>query len=424
MPSLTNFTPLLKRTYGDFINPLPSDDTLAALAPLIRQDRRPGENYNFPIMVNFEHGVTHNVDGSAFALDSAIDAVNQNAQLDGATILLHGNLPYDVIAKAMNSNGAYMEAVDFKVMALMSGGEHYREVNLLYGPGTGSTLLTNVGAVNASVSGANLAAPQVVNITRATWSSGLWNKMVNAQVDIYQSDGSTLRESGVTVQAVVSATCRLQLYKAGSTATVASGDLIVLRGSRTKSCVGYQAILQNTGSLFGISAALYPPWAAVSFSAGSAALTSVKIQQFASRLSNNGLSNGGSLLVSSATFAGLVDELDDRDRWTNNSNTSGMKRTGTAAIEVMTPAGLIKVQIHRLMKQGVAMFVPVEKVKRVGATDLTFALPGTNQWFYQELPGNAGAQLRIYSNQAIVIECPYHAGIITNIVNEADVTPA
>ena len=427
MSAFANIQALFKRRYGPYVNPLPSENTMAKYASFVAQNVRPGENYNFPVQLGIEHGVTHNTDNSAFALNSVVDSVVKNAQLDGSTITIAGNIPYDVIAKSMNGEGgAYMEAMDYKVKLLMLSGEHYREANLLYGGGTGATLAAELAVVNASVSGANLAAPQVINITRATWSAGFWNNMTNALVDIYQSDGMTLRETEVTVQAQDPTKNRLTLFKSGSAATVAAGDKIILRSSKAKSAYGLQAILENTGTLFGIDAATYPQWRSINFSSGAAALTAVKIQQLTSRLKNNGLDGGGTLFVSAATFADLVDELDDRDRYIQQAGSAlpEMKQTGANNITVKSPVGPVEIAVHKHMKQGIAMFCARDKVYRVGSTDLTFSLPGTNKWFYVELPSNAGAQIRVFTNQAPIITVPYHSAIVSSIVNAADTTPS
>ncbi len=174
-------------------------------------------------------------------------------------------------------------------------------------------------------------------------------------------------------------------------------------------------------------------WKSVSFSAAGA-LTTTKIQQKMSRLKNNGLKakNGkaGTEFVSAATFADLIAELQGNtstnpggDRWTDG-NTSGAKQVGTDNISVKTPCGIVDIAIHSYMKQGLSMFLPEGKVKRVGSTDLTFSLPGTNKWFYTELTENAGCQIRIFANQAPVIEVPYHAAITTGITNAGGTSPA
>lgn len=423
MSALSNWAGIAKRRYGDYINPLASSNTLADAAPFISQDRRPGENYNFPVLTQLEHGVTHNVDNTAFPISSVVDSVTKNAQLDGATILLQGNMPYDVVAKFMNPGATVddMRATDMKVKGLMLGGELYRELALMYGPGTG-TALANIGIISAIVSGANLAAPIVCNITRQTWAGGLWPLMRGALIDIYQSDGATLRAAEVTVSAVVAETNRLTLTKSGSTVLPVAGDMLIQRGAATKSCVGAQAILENTGSLFGIDAASEPVWRAVQKSAGSAALTIAKIKQLCGQLYNNGLRNGGDLFVNGLTFADLSDELDALERY--NEPGGEAKRTGESEISIKSPAGIVKIKLHGQMKQGIAMFFAKNVLKRVGATDLTFSLGNSREWFYHELPSNAGSAIRIYSNQAIVSEKPYQCAIITAIQNVGDTSPA
>jgi hypothetical protein len=62
---------------------------------------------------------------------------------------------------------------------------------------------------------------------------------------------------------------------------------------------------------------------------------------------------------------------------------------------------------------------------RVGSTDLTFTLPGSpNEFFYRELDSQAGAEIRIYTDQAVVCESPYHVVEFTGVQNTADCVPA
>lgn len=427
MSSLANWQANFKRRYGSFINPLPSDNTIAEFAKFVQQDRRPGENYNFPVKVGNEHGQTANVDGTAFALNTAIDSQLQNAQLDGATLALVGNVPYDVAFKSNNgagegsNGGAFMRAFDLKIQSLMESMEFYRELSLLYGCGTAAAAAANIGVVNASVSGANLAAPQVINLTRASWAPGIWNMYINGLVDVYQSNGTTLRDSSVTVQTVDPTNCRLTLFKTASAQTVAANDIIVPAGWRTKSCYGLQALLENTGTILNINAATYPMWKSVQYAAGGS-LSRAKLLQMAARMYPNGIRGGGKLFVSGMTFAELAEEADALQRYTGNVDE--VKRQGAESLLYKSPIGNIEVAVHGFFKQGFAMFFKSSVVKRVGSTDVTFRGDGPNDWFFLELPSNAGYQLRVMSNQAPVMEIPYHCAIISGITNTGDVVPA
>jgi hypothetical protein len=422
MSAYSNIQSLFKRRYGPYVNPIPSDNTIAQYMSFVPQNLRPGEDFRFPVQLTLEHGVTHNVDETAFTISSVIDSTTGIANLDGSTVLIAGNIPYDVISKAMNGDSAYFPAMDYKIKALTQSAELYRELNLMYGGGTDSTLLAELGTVSASVSGADLGTPQVVNLTRATWSPGVWNTMVNGIVDIYQSDGSTERATGVTVTAIDPTQNRITLTKSGSSTTVATGDVLVARGSKAKQCVGVKGILQNTGSLFGISAATYPLWRSLIHSAGSTTLSIATIQQMGAKLANNGLTSGGKLFVSAATFADLVAELQADDRYNNPG--ADAKQTGHYNLLVKTSAGPVDVAVHKFQQQGFAYFLAKGIGKRVGSTDNTFSLPGTNKWFYVELESSAGCQVRVFSNQAPILTVPYHCAIVNNIQNNGDTTPA
>jgi hypothetical protein len=427
MSSYSNWQPNFKERYGSWVNPLPSEMTLADFAPFVSREMRPGRTYNFPIVVQEEHGQTRNADHSAFGLNPAVDSVVKEASLSGAEILIRGQIPYGVRAKGMNgagngnTGGAFWESMDLKVEHLMIAGEREREIDLAYGCGTGSTLAANIGVINnASVSG-SITAGLVVNLTRASWIPGLWIHMVGAKVDIYQSDLSTLRESDVSVSAPDATNCRITLTKSGSAATIASGDVIVPASARTKSAYGIQAMLENTGTIHGISAASYPMWKSVSYSAGSGTMTRQKIGRLAAQLFPNGLTNGGKLFVSGPTFADLAEEADALQRFTGNGR--DVARQGENRLEYKSPIGLITVELYKYMKQGIAFFLANDNVKRVGETDLTFSLDGSDRWFFKELENNAGSEIRIYSSQAPCLEIPYHCGIVTDLVNGGDATP-
>lgn len=427
MSAGVSWQPNFKVRYGKFINPLPSDNTFAEASEFVGAEERPGKQFEFPVQVSIEHGVTADVSDTAFVLESAVDSVLKNAVIDGATIMLVGNIPYNIIARGKagaangNSGASFWKPIDLKTKSLMQGGELMRELALMYGPGQATAALGNIGVVAASVSGANLAAPQVVRLTTGTWGPGIWNLYINGRVDIYQTDGTTLRESDVTVTSVSASNCRLTLTKAGSVAVVAANDVLIPRTFKGKSCIGLQAILENTTTIFNIDAAQFPMWKSVSMAIGGA-MTRAQIMKFGTRLFPNGLTGGGKLFLSAPAFNDLSEEASALQRYTGN--TDKVKRQGADNLEYNTAIGMIDVALHKYMKQALGFFIAKKQLKRVGSSDLTFSLPGTNQWFYLEMERNAGSQIRIFSNQAPILEIPYYCGILTGIASTADIASA
>lgn len=442
MSTATNWTGLFKRRYGPFANPTPPTNTLAEHCKFVEQEMRDGEDYAFPVLTGIEHGVTHAKQHDAFSLNASIDSTTERAFLSGCEIALRGTLPYGVVARAKNgiangggAGGAYFDAFDLKIKMLMEGGEFYREIALAYGAGTGAAAAANIGVVSDNVTASDLDPGCTLSITKASWAPMLWAKMKNALVDIYQSDGSTVRAAGVTVTGITLSNNSIALTLTGSAVTPAANDIIVPRTALTKSCYGLQAILENSGSLFNISAATNPAWKATSF-AVSGALARTKIFQLMARLAVTGVKNGGKLFVNPNAFADLCEEGSGLQRFTTESTT---KTQGAQTLKYQTPCGVVEVVSYAFMKQGIAFFLPNGAPPgsntdantwasnggpvRVGSTDLTFNL-GKNEWFFNELSGTAGSEMRIYSDQAVVCPMPWQCAILTGIVSTGDTAPA
>lgn len=431
MSSATNWGGFLKRRYGKFSDPMASPNTLADYMEFVPRDQRPGDTYEFPVNLGLEHGVTFDNTRTAFTLLGAVDSKNLPARLRGSAINMQGVLPRDMIAAMSNgasdggdSGGSYFDGVDAKVVALAKGAEFYREVALHYGPGSATAAAANIGIVSTIVSGTNLGAggPIVCDLTKASWSAGLWNLMVGGLVDIYETDGTTLVESDVSVTAVNTSLNRVTLAKSGVTTDVDATDKILPRSSKGKACYGVQAILENAGDMFEISAATYPQWKALSFSAGGA-MDRAKIMQLAARLQQNGLKSGGKLFVNANTFADLAEEANELQRFVGNERGS-VTFQGQENLAYKTPAGVIEVAVDMIMKQSIAFMIAKGVGKRVGSTDNTFRTQGSREWFFQELEGKAGAQLQCFSNQAPLLEIPYWCAEVTGLVNSGDTSPS
>lgn len=421
--------PLLKVRYGEFINPLPSEGTIAKDAPFVKAEERSGRSFNFPVNLGLPHGVKHDDTMTAFALATVIAGVQKEATLTGATIVVRDNVSMDDVFATQNgiangggAGGSYMSAWDNCTRGLMQSGELYRELALLYGPGNTSTAAATLGVVNASVLGANLAAPQVVNLTKASWAPGLWPMMTNALVDIYESNGSSLRASGVTVQSMTEATNRLTLFKDGSSATVAAGDVIVASTALDVSCFGLEAIAANTGSLFGISATTYVQWKVTPWGQGNLPIDRASILAMCARQVPHGVKGGATLYLCANAIADLIEEAAELQRFEDEDE---VKVQGAAAVSYKTQIGRVDAKPHTYLKQGTGFMIPKQEgAKRVGSTDLTFRGDGKgDEWFYQQLPDNAGAQLRIASSQAIVLPKPWQTTYITGIVSTYDTAP-
>lgn len=426
MSALASWIGNFKQRYARFQNPLAEENSLAEYMAFEQQDYRPGLGYNQPFVSGNEHGQTADVSNTAFAFNPAIDSTVLNANLDGATIGVVGNVPYDVSFKGNNGagngsrGGAFWKPYDLKVKMLLQSANLYREILLMYGCGGASftTPAANIGVIATSPAPAGtLNTPNVSSLTKLSNAPGLWGMMApGALVDIYQGATGTIRAAGVTVQGYNPATGALTLFLSGSGVTPAAGDTITPFGWKQKSAVGTEAILLNQGALFGINASLVPTWQSVQIAAGGALSRNV-ILALAARLASNAFSGGGRLFVSPASFSDLVIETFALQQF--HENTASVKQQGAEKLLYKTSVGVIEVVTHRYMKQGEAWFLAPGKCVRVGSTDVTTKGDGPNDMFFLELQGNAGYQIRAMQNQAPFLQIPGYCGIITGIVNSA-----
>jgi len=73
---------------------------------------------------------------------------------------------------------------------------------------------------------------------------------------------------------------------------------------------------------------------------------------------------------------------------------------------------------HSIIKEGEAMAIPMARVRRLGAVDITFKTPGMgDDEFFLHLADAAGFELRCYTDQHIFLETPAKAVRYYGIVN-------
>lgn len=423
--TLANVQAYLKTTFGPPIDVLPEENTLCNDIKFIPQDKRPGDKYVFPVRLQHEHGFTYNSDHSAFTLLTAKDSNVKRAELEGAEIAGVANVSYGIAAKmgtgtAENSR-SYKQAVADVIEGLMLGGEIRRELSILYG--SGSSGLANLGVVNSVISA--VTTTLVVTITRASYAPGLWPQLIGAGFDFHTSGGTSHTSNAEMVLTAVNPSNTRLTFTGNATdvAAVLAADVITFRGSRAVSCVGLQAIFENTGSLFNIDAAVFPQWRANTY-AVSGPFTFDKLQEGLATPHENGLTDGIKVYLGARAWTDLMTDEAALRRHVG-ADAAGKAKAGYSKIEFDSICGKCELITHRYFKQSLAMGIPTQYAARVGAQDLSFSVPGNkNTWFWRELDAQAGSQMRVYGDQAVILEKPNHAIMWTSIASSADVLPS
>ncbi len=419
----TDYQSLLKDVLGSPVDLLPTEGSLAADIGFAEADRS-GDRFEFPVHLQDEQGFTYNTDHEAFTLEDEVSGVEQTAFLDGSEIAGVAQIATGLMTKMSRSRGsskqAYDQAMGRKIENLMKSAENRREISMLYGPGT--TALADLGVVGTVVSQASTTL--VVFLTRASYSPGLWKQLIGAKFDFYTSGGTQhTANAAAQLTSINTTNHRLTFTKSASDTSFAASDVITFRNSRAKSAVGLQAIADNTGTLFNIAGATFPQWRVEQYAVGGP-LTFDKVIEGATQAADNGCDYGLNLYLNLRAFSDLMtDEAALRRH--PDANPQKKQKVGYQELEFNGPCGRIMIKPHRYMKQGIALALPVEQCKRVGSTDLTFRAPGSkNEWFFRELDTKMGCQIRCYSDQAIIIEKPFHAVQFTGVASTADIVPA
>lgn len=391
-----------------------------------------GKQYEQPVILTAEQGFTYSLDTqNAYDLNDSIGMAMQSAIVPGADIVLCSTVGYNQAARASHSATSFKTVMSTKFENMMKSSQKRLEIAYLYGS-------QNIGA--AATQAVTIASSMLpIIIDTASWATGIWTGSENANVVFTKASDNTavdsLRSFAV---AQVDVDNRTVYFSAGTlgtagtlttleTAIEAYGVNINWYGSCSGSAgsfayaemAGLRKIMTNTGSLFGIDAAVYDLWRGNSVTV-TGQLTMAKVLSAISKAVQRGLDSDVLLYVNPSTWADLASNLAALRRF-DGSYSKSKNSNGSKEIEYYGQNGMIKIISYNIVKEGDAFIFPSDKVIRVGARELSMkdpTQPGSEDIFFT-IPGKAGVGLRTYTNQAIFAELPAQTVYISGIVNSA-----
>lgn len=408
-----------KETFGEAVDTVPEFAILRERVKF-RQEERTGDSYNFPVRLRRSHGWTMAsgaTAGTAFALNAVRTGQMKNATLAGSSFVMRESFAYKAVASATAAGKqAFGNLLDDGVEDMLMTTNGVLELMLRYG-GTNLGVTSTAGAASS---------PQTFTITAATAAPGLWALLEGAPIDAYDPTLVTKRNATgpIIVESVeyVPASGVVTLSLSGATAdldAILANDVFVLLGQVGGSMDGLDKIATNTGNLFGIDAATYSTWKANSATASAGALTMAKAikatGQIAMRVGQSPLA----CLVSIQSWSDLNNDTAAIRRLVKNEGTVEL---GAKNIIFHGPTGPLEIIPDALTKGGEFFVVDFAEFRRVGATDVTFNLPGVdgkiaNDRFFRELADNAGFEIRSFWDQALICRKPRTICKGTGVVN-------
>jgi hypothetical protein len=406
---------LFKQAYADeIVNLIPEASLLTRNITFQGKDKMLGDTYNQPVILRAEQGFTYAAPGSgAFSINPPITMVTKNANVTGFQMLERAGLDYESVFKAQSVN-SFKDAVDLSMENSMESFGKRLELALLYGQS--ATGLMGV----ASATGAT-STTTVLAAAAGQWASGIWAGQEGATLDVFNASNVVLNTTGamtVTSVDVVNKTLTVSGAAADVTAIDAGSPTYVrFAGSAGNEMVGLDRILTNTGTLFGIDASAYALWKANSYSAGSAALTFAKLQQAIAVAQARGLAEDVDVLVNPTTWVDLLNQQAAL-RMYDSSFSNSKVDNGSKAIEFFSQNGKLTIHSHIYVKEGEAFVLPFDRAVRIGSTDITFNIPGSDSGkVFQQQANNAGFEYRLYTQQSMLVETPAKCVKITGIVH-------
>jgi hypothetical protein len=400
---------------GDFKNLYKESGLVSAIPSwMIVQDRFQfedaeaglGQYYIFGVVLQKEHGATYapssGVSSGVQTLNASVAGYVGQAQVEGFAIYMRARLSYDAAAKASRAGKKAFAQAYGAVLKNMKESHQFRlELSLLYGR-------DGIGKVTSNTSGVLVIT--TADFATGIWASGMKGCVLEAWTGVTASE--TQHNGDLTVSSIsVSAK---SVTVTGTNSAVVANDILYFKGARTSSgyneCAGLYRILTNTSTLFNIDASSYELWKSQSYAVGgNLSLTSIM----------NGAALGMSfglekaiLLCAPEKFAQLASDEAALRRYVQQ--TSEAKR-GVKGISFMMGSVDVEIVAHPLVKQGHAIMLPEDAVHRVGATDVTFSLPGSNEAMTVHVTDSTAIELRSMSDQGIYIETPAQAVLLTGI---------
>lgn len=411
---------LFKVVYGE--GPIKVVPEVAILQKEIKFQKvdKIGKSYNFPVILSNEAGVTYLAAGAGVTtLNDAIAAQLKEASLDANQIIIRGQMDYEAAAKAVTSKEAFKNASELLVENLMETGSKRLEMAMLYGQSA-----TGLGTADSSTN-VNSTSTNVLMLASG-WAPGIWAGAENAVVNFYKVSDNTLVSSAANADFIVTSVAYdTRVIKFTGTATgitaldaaLLAGDCYIhWKGAKGVEPIGIDKIVTNTGSLFGIDAAVYGLWSGSSYGFAGAASSSKIINMVGLAVSKGGLMEEVSVLLSPKTFTNLSGTMTDNRRY----NGGQKETTGVAGFEniiLMGPNGKIVLIPHPMVKEGECFAVPFKRFKRVGSQEFSFETPGRQNELFLHIPDKNAYELRLYGAQAIICTTPAKCVKGTGITN-------
>jgi len=400
-----------KTIYGDELTDLvPEGVKLSKMIPFVKPNKKMGLDYRQPVNLQLEHGVSYlGSEGLNTQLNAAIAGATREASVKGCEMVLRGSLSFTAISRSINDAASYGRATKHVIKNLLISTYKKQEQMCFYGQ-------SGIGQVE-SVSGTDIV------IKAASFAPGIYAGGEGMKVSFYTAlSGGFPHDDGVTISNVNIKTRTLTLSAAVS---VAADDFIFEFGARGNESLGIESMLSETSAnVFGIPTSDYSLWKGNVYdlyadggeSAGGAPLSFDHVSKSIADAVSKGLEGKLDLFVNPKTWSDLLSEQTALRQFDSRYDTKKYEN-GAMSIVFYSQNGMIEVHSSTYVKEGIAFGLDLSCFERVGSSDVTFKVPGSNDDFVIKLEGQHALEYRTYADVAVFCNAIGHNILITSISN-------
>jgi hypothetical protein len=442
-PNNQQATDLFQDSYGSLNNLLPEAQAFCEVVKYTESEKV-GDNFIEGLVLTAEVGITFGgKEIEAFAINPAIAGVVKQISMQAYSTVLPSVIPWNAISRSVDAGKtAFVKATAHVVDNNMASHYRFIEAAALYGQSdallgyvsyataTYRTVSFTNGGGALTVNGSSVTFTAGVNTTSkwillapGEFAAGLWVGMEGVVVNQVDSTGAIVGTGKlVAVDAEMGA---VQVDFTPTAASSTTSHRLCYDGWESqKEMPGAFKIMQNTGSLFGVSAATYSLYKGTTHALGSVLPTFARFNEGVVKAVNRGGLGGKSrkdgnltVICNPRTWQKLLNEQASLRSY-DKSYSSAEFVQGAESIVYYTAAGKAEFIASAYMKEGYMLALHVKDWVRSGSTQIQMGVPGIDTKFLFVLQNNAGMAFRTFSDQYVFCRAPAKSILFTGINDE------
>ncbi len=422
---------LFKRVYGDLHNLLPQDFPLAREIPF-SEGRKVGDSFVEAFVLANETGWTLAGTGQdAFDLNPAIAGVVKQSSIIPSQVVLTSVIPFAFISRsAGGGEKAFYDGTKHVMQNHIRSHSRLLEAMRLHGQraaklgyvsyapsGTVYRGATYSGSGNVTVGGVAFTAginatSKAILLAPGYFAAGLW---VGLEGCVLQQLDST--NAVVASGKLVSVDADNGILYVDFVPVAASGltsHKIAFEGMEAdKEMVGLHKILENSGTLFGISATQYALWKSNKVDLLKKRFSMKALQEgVAQAVNKGGLDKPLMVCVNPRTFSAMTQDEAALRKY--DASYKSAAQNGFETIEYYAANGLNKIVPHRMIMEGDVYGLEIGDWIRSGSAEISFKVPGLDKEVIFPLENQAGYVVRSFSDQFVMCRAPARQIVWTN----------